>query len=99
MSVVRINRLRCLAGREAVLESRLAQAQEAARREHGCISYRWLRMSGGDYLGINEWTDESAWAAHLSSPAFQQFFALERASPCTIGPPEHESAADLGVTS
>ncbi|HET6433792.1 antibiotic biosynthesis monooxygenase family protein [Dyella sp.] len=97
MSLVRINRLRCLAGREDVLESRLAQAQDAAQRERGCIGYRWLRLSGGDYLGISEWADEAAWTAHLASPAFKHFFALEQASPCTAGPPEHDSATDIGA--
>lgn len=100
MSVVRLNRVACLPGRDAEIEERLAKVVVATRADPDCEAYSWLRSDAdgehATYFNLSRWRSRQGWERHLASDAFATFIAAERTDPCLAGPPEHHDLTEIG---
>lgn len=93
--VQRLNLIRCLPGRETVLEERLRDAAALARGEPACLFYNWHRAqpalpangAPATYVCLACFVDAAGFEAHVTGAAFGRFFADEQADPCLAGPP------------
>ena len=101
MSVVRLNRVACLAARGIELERRLAEVVAATRADPDCESYVWLRSEAPgphvSYWNLSRWRTRDRWERHLASNGFATFMAAERADPCLLGSPEHHDLTEIGA--
>jgi len=74
-SVLAITRIHGIAGRRDELRALMQATERAVAQEPGCRTYRFAAMldDADEYVNVQEWTDEAAWAAHQTAPAFRDY--------------------------
>jgi quinol monooxygenase YgiN len=89
--VLAVTRVHGLAGRRDDLRALMRTTEEAVAQEPGCRLYRFAATldDPDEYLHVQEWASEQAFADHQRSPAFQDyqrglFGLLARPSDMTI---------------
>jgi quinol monooxygenase YgiN len=79
MSVVAVTRIYGIAGRRLELRDLMRRTEERVAEEPGCVAYRFAATldDPDEYLHVQEWANDSAFAGHQSSAAFRDYqFAL-----------------------
>jgi quinol monooxygenase YgiN len=79
MSVVAVTRIYGIAGRRKELRDLMRRTEERVAEEPGCVVYRFAATldDPDEYVHVQEWTNDSAFAEHQSSAAFRDYqFAL-----------------------
>jgi quinol monooxygenase YgiN len=73
--VVAITQIHGVAGRRDDLRALMRATEERVAAEPGCLTYRFAATveHPDEYLHVQEWASEEAWAAHQRSPAFQTY--------------------------
>jgi quinol monooxygenase YgiN len=73
--VVAITEIHGVAGRRDELRALMRATEERVVTEPGCLAYRFAATveHPDEYLHVQEWTSEDAFAAHQRSPAFQAY--------------------------
>ena len=71
-----VARIKALAGKTEELRLLLKALVEATRKEVGCLRYDLLqnKQDLGEFTFVEEWKDDAALAAHLSSSHVQEAF-------------------------
>ncbi|WP_300452559.1 putative quinol monooxygenase [Accumulibacter sp.] len=83
-----IARICARAGREAELRVVLRELLPATRSESGCLAYQLFQNADrvGEFVTVEQWTDQAAADAHLASPHVAA--ALARATDLLAQPPQ-----------
>jgi quinol monooxygenase YgiN len=73
--VVAVTQIHGLAGRREELRELMRATEEQASAEPGCRLYRFAATleDADEYLHVQEWSSEQAYADHQRSPAFQAY--------------------------
>jgi quinol monooxygenase YgiN len=73
--VVAITRIHGVAGRRGDLRELMRATEERVAAEPGCRLYRFAATldDPDEYVHVQEWASEEAFAAHQRSPAFQDY--------------------------
>ena len=73
--VVAITQIHGIAGRREELRELMRATQERTSAEPGCVTYRFAATLAhpDEYVHVQEWSSEEAFAAHQRSPAFQAY--------------------------
>jgi quinol monooxygenase YgiN len=73
--VVAVTRIFGIAGRRAELRALMRATEERAAAEPGCRTYRFAATleDPDEYLHVQEWASEQAFADHQRSAAFQAY--------------------------
>ncbi|MBE2316554.1 antibiotic biosynthesis monooxygenase [Solirubrobacter sp. CPCC 204708] len=73
--VLAITRIHGIAGRRDDLRALMRTTEAAVAAEPGCRAYRFAATldDPDEYLHVQEWADEEAWAAHQRSTAFKAY--------------------------
>jgi quinol monooxygenase YgiN len=73
--VLAITRIHGLAGRRDDLRALMRDTEERVASEPGCRQYVFSATLADpdEYLNLQEWVDEAAFAAHQSSEAFRDY--------------------------
>jgi quinol monooxygenase YgiN len=73
--VVAVTALHGIAGRRDELRALLRATEARVAAEPGCRRYRFAATldDPDEYLHVQEWADDDAFAAHQRSPAFQDY--------------------------
>jgi quinol monooxygenase YgiN len=73
--VVAVTRIHGLAGRRDELRALMRDTEERVAEEAGCRLYRFAATldDPDEYVHVQEWTDDAAFAAHQRSPAFRDY--------------------------
>jgi quinol monooxygenase YgiN len=73
--VVAVTRIHGIAGRRHDLRELMRATEERVAAEPGCRQYRFAAMldDADEYLHVQEWASDQAFADHQRSPAFQDY--------------------------
>ena len=73
--VVAITQIHGVAGRRHDLRALMRATEGRVSAEPGCVTYRFAATleHPDEYLHVQEWSSEDAFAAHQRSPAFQAY--------------------------
>lgn len=73
--VVAVTLIHGIAGRRGELRELMRATEEDVAAERGCREYRFAATLGDpdEYVHIQEWASEKAWADHQRSPAFREY--------------------------
>jgi quinol monooxygenase YgiN len=73
--VVAITQIHGLAGRREELRELMRATEDRVATERGCLTYRFAAtlVHADEYLHVQEWSSDDAFAAHQRSPAFQAY--------------------------
>jgi quinol monooxygenase YgiN len=73
--VLAITRIHGLAGRRDELRALMRDTEQRVAGEPGCGLYRFAALldDADEYLHVQEWADDDAFAAHQRSRAFQDY--------------------------
>jgi quinol monooxygenase YgiN len=73
--VVAITRIHGVAGRRRELRELMRATEDRVSAEPGCLTYRFAALldDPDEYMNVQEWSSEEAFAAHQRSPAFQAY--------------------------
>jgi quinol monooxygenase YgiN len=73
--VVAITQIHGIAGRRRDLRALMAATEARAATEPGCVVYRFAATLADpdEYVHVQEWANEDAFAAHQRSPAFRAY--------------------------
>jgi quinol monooxygenase YgiN len=74
-SVVAVTRIHGIAGRRAELRELMRATEARVAAEPGCRLYRFAAAldDPDEYVHVQEWASEQAFADHQRSPAFQDY--------------------------
>jgi quinol monooxygenase YgiN len=74
-AVVAVTRIHGIAGRRRDLRELMRATEERVAAEPGCREYRFTATldDPDEYLHVQEWASDEAFAAHQRSPAFQDY--------------------------
>ena len=73
--VVAVTLIHGIAGRRNELRELMRATEEDVASEPGCREYRFAATleDPDEYVHVQEWASEQAWADHQSSPAFREY--------------------------
>jgi quinol monooxygenase YgiN len=73
--VIAVTRIHGLAGRRRELRELMGATEARVAEEPGCRLYRFAATLGDpdEYVHVQEWASDEAFAAHQRSPAFQDY--------------------------
>jgi quinol monooxygenase YgiN len=73
--VVAVTRIHGIAGRRSELRALMAATEARVEDEPGCRLYRFAATldDPDEYLNVQEWADDAAFAAHQRSPGFRDY--------------------------
>jgi|SRR5215207_11571168 len=73
--LIAVTRIHGIAGRRDELRALMQDTQRRTSAEPGCIRYVFAATVGAadEYVNVQEWTDDSAFAAHQRSDAFRDY--------------------------
>jgi quinol monooxygenase YgiN len=73
--VVAVTRIHGIAGRRNELRELMRATEEGVASEQGCREYRFAATldDPDEYVHVQEWESEQAWADHQSSSAFREY--------------------------
>jgi quinol monooxygenase YgiN len=74
-SVVAITHIHGIAGRRHELRELMRRTEARVAEEPGCLVYRFAATLGDadDYVHVQEWASDAAFAAHQRSSAFRDY--------------------------
>ena len=74
-TVLALTRIHGIAGRRSELRELMRATEERVAAEPGCRMYRFAATldDPDEYLHVQEWASEEAFAGHQRSPAFQDY--------------------------
>jgi quinol monooxygenase YgiN len=74
-SVVAVTHIHGIAGRRQALRELMQRTEARVADEPGCLVYRFAATLGDpdEYVHVQEWASDDAFAAHQRSPAFRDY--------------------------
>jgi quinol monooxygenase YgiN len=74
-AVLAVTRIHGIAGRRGELRELMRATEERVAAEPGCRQYRFAAQldDADEYLHVQEWASEQAFADHQRSPAFRDY--------------------------
>jgi quinol monooxygenase YgiN len=74
-SVVAVTHIHGIAGRRQELRELMQRTEARVSVEPGCLVYRFAATLGDpdEYVHVQEWADDTVFAAHQRSPAFRDY--------------------------
>jgi quinol monooxygenase YgiN len=73
--IVAVTQIHGIAGRREALRELMRETEARVAEEPGCLLYRFAASvtDPDEYLNVQEWASDEAFAAHQRSPAFQDY--------------------------
>jgi quinol monooxygenase YgiN len=73
--IVAVTQIHGIAGRREALRELMRETEARVVQEPGCLLYRFAAniTDPDEYVNVQEWASEEAFAAHQRSPAFRDY--------------------------